>query len=240
MTALRIQHLKKDHGRGLVIDDLNLTVDSGEFVCLVGPSGCGKTTLLQLIAGLDRHYSGDIEISQRDPKALRIGYASQEPRLLPWRTVRDNLSLALPAGMDPARINALIDTVGLDAVADEFPETLSVGMSRRVSLVRAFAIDPDLLLMDEPLVSLDAPTARRLRSWLLGLWQKRPHTVLFVTHDLREAIEIADRILFLSAAPLKVLADIRVTIERQNRNPEAIETFSAHLRTYHPNLDALL
>lgn len=201
MTALRIQHLKKDHGRGLVIDDLNLTVDSGEFVCLVGPSGCGKTTLLQLIAGLDRHYSGDIEISQRDPKALRIGYASQEPRLLPWRTVRDNLSLALPAGMDPARINALIDTVGLDAVADEFPETLSVGMSRRVSLVRAFAIDPDLLLMDEPLVSLDAPTARRLRSWLLGLWQKRPHTVLFVTHDLREAIEIADRILFLSAAP---------------------------------------
>ncbi|MFZ4653753.1 MAG: ABC transporter ATP-binding protein [Methylococcaceae bacterium] len=240
MTALRIQHLKKDHGRGLVIDDLNLTVDSGEFVCLVGPSGCGKTTLLQLIAGLDRHYSGDIEISQRDPKALRIGYASQEPRLLPWRTVRDNLSLALPAGMDPARINALIDTVGLDAVADEFPETLSVGMSRRVSLVRAFAIDPDLLLMDEPLVSLDAPTARRLRSWLLGLWQKRPHTVLFVTHDLREAIEIADRILFLSAAPLKVLADIRVTIERQNRNPEAIETFSAHLRTCHPNLDALL
>jgi len=240
MTALRIQHLKKDHGRGLVIDDLNLTVDSGEFVCLVGPSGCGKTTLLQLIAGLDRHYSGDIEISQRDPKALRIGYASQEPRLLPWRTVRDNLSLALPAGMDPARINTLIDTVGLDAVADEFPETLSVGMSRRVSLVRAFAIDPDLLLMDEPLVSLDAPTARRLRSWLLGLWQKRPHTVLFVTHDLREAIEIADRILFLSAAPLKVLADIRVTIERQNRNPEAIETFSAHLRTCHPNLDALL
>ena len=196
--------------------------------------------MLQLIAGLDRHYSGDIEISQRDPKALRIGYASQEPRLLPWRTVRDNLSLALPAGMDPARINALIDTVGLDAVADEFPETLSVGMSRRVSLVRAFAIDPDLLLMDEPLVSLDAPTARRLRSWLLGLWQKRPHTVLFVTHDLREAIEIADRILFLSAAPLKVLADIRVTIERQNRNPEAIETFSAHLRTCHPNLDALL
>ena len=240
MTALRIQHLKKDHGRGLVIDDLNLTVDSGEFVCLVGPSGCGKTTLLQLIAGLDRHYSGDIEISQRDPKALRIGYASQEPRLLPWRTVRDNLSLALPAGMDPARINTLIDTVGLDAVADEFPETLSVGMSRRVSLVRAFAIDPDLLLMDEPLVSLDAPTARRLRSWLLGLWQKRPHTVLFVTHDLREAIEIADRILFLSAAPLKVLADIRVTIERQNRNPEAIEAFSAHLRTCHPNLDALL
>ena len=240
MTALRIQHLKKDHGRGLVIDNLHLTVDSGEFVCLVGPSGCGKTTLLQLIAGLDRHYSGDIEISQRDPKALRIGYASQEPRLLPWRTVRDNLSLALPAGMDPARINALIDTVGLDAVADEFPETLSVGMSRRVSLVRAFAIDPDLLLMDEPLVSLDAPTARRLRSWLLGLWQKRPHTVLFVTHDLREAIEIADRILFLSAAPLKVLADIRVTIERQNRNPEAIEAFSAHLRTCHPNLDALL
>ena len=88
MTALRIQHLKKDHGRGLVIDNLHLTVDSGEFVCLVGPSGCGKTTLLQLIAGLDRHYSGDIEISQRDPKALRIGYASQEPRLLPWRTDR--------------------------------------------------------------------------------------------------------------------------------------------------------
>ena len=240
MTALRIQNLHKDHGRGPVIDDLNLTVESGEFVCLLGPSGCGKTTLLQLIAGLDRDYSGDIEISQRDPRVLRIGYAFQEPRLLPWRTVRDNLSLALTAGMNPNKINRFIDTVGLNEVADQYPNTLSVGMNRRVSLVRAFAIDPDLLLMDEPLVSLDAPTARRLRTWLVKLWEARAHTVIFVTHDLREAIEIGDRILFLSASPLEVLADIPVAIERKNRNPEAIESFSTHLKTRYPSLNGLL
>ena len=240
MTALRIQHLHKDHGRGPVIADLNLTVESGEFVCLLGPSGCGKTTLLQLIAGLDRHYSGDIEIHQRDPKVLRIGYAFQEPRLLPWRTIRDNLRLALPPGMDPNKINRFIDTVGLKEVADQFPQTLSVGMNRRVSLVRAFAIDPDLLLLDEPLVSLDAPTARRLRTWLVTLWEERPHTVLFVTHDLREAIEIADRILFLSASPLEVLADIPVAIKREHRNAEAIESFTAHLKSRYPSLNGLL
>ena len=143
-----------------VIKNLQLTLENNEFVCLVGPSGCGKTTLLNILAKLDTQFSGIIELQPKhvEPK---VGYVFQNPRLLPWRTVRENIQLATAA--KPATVDFLLENMGLADEKDSYPEHLSLGMSRRVSIIRAFATDPDLFLMDEPFVSLDPPTARLAR-----------------------------------------------------------------------------
>ena len=188
------------------IANLRLQLAQNEFVCLVGPSGCGKTTLLNLIAGLDRDFQGRITFPHPQPPV--VGYVFQEPRLLPWRTVRENLELALPPGRDPGVIDELLEITQLTAFQHTHPQRLSLGMCRRVALARAFATDPDLLLMDEPFVSLDAPTAEKMRQLVTDLWQRRPHTVLFVTHDLREALALADRIVFLTPPPARVATSI--------------------------------
>lgn len=222
------------------IADLDFTVHPQQFVCLVGPSGCGKTTLLNMIAGLDQHYDGQINMGQAD-KVPSIGYVFQNPRLLPWFTVRQNIELVFPH-LPPARlIDSLLDNMQLLDAQHQYPERLSLGMQRRVAIIRAFAINPDILLMDEPFVSLDAPTARQVRSLLYSLWQKRPHTVLFVTHDLREAIALADRLIFLSASPMRILSDITVPISREQRSDEScIEAFRAQLLQNHPKIRELL
>jgi NitT/TauT family transport system ATP-binding protein len=230
------------HGLGehLAIQNLHIELESGEFVCLVGPSGCGKTTLLNIIAGLDRHFDGSIvtDIGESRP---RIGYVFQNPRLLPWRTVRENIDLALPAGEDGSDVNHLLEVMDLAQWQSHYPQKLSGGMSRRVALARAFAIRPTLLLMDEPFVSLDAPTARRIRQLLVKVWQERPHTVLFVTHDLREAISLADRLIFLSSPPATVLHEVAVDIPRAQRNEEtAVEAFRKRLTSEHPEISGLL
>ncbi|MGZ8217252.1 ABC transporter ATP-binding protein [Methylomagnum sp.] len=222
-----------------VIRDLRLNLGSGEFVCLVGPSGCGKTTLLNIVAGLDRDYRGSVRIEAAS-NPPRIGYVFQNPRLLPWRTVRENIALALPKDTDPAYVDHLFEVVGLTDARDVYPERLSLGMSRRAALVRAFAINPDLLLMDEPFVSLDPPTARRIRELALRLWRERPHTVLFVTHDLREAIELADRLVFLEPSPAAVIGDVTVDLPRDERGDAAIEAFRQRLRAEVPAIRGLL
>ncbi|MGZ8095559.1 MAG: ABC transporter ATP-binding protein [Methylosarcina sp.] len=222
------------------IANLNFSLESGEFVCLVGPSGCGKTTLLNIIADLDRDYEGDITIAHQHVQP-RIGYVFQNPRLLPWRTVRENIELVLTDEQSPKVIDSLLEAMQLSQSQHVYPERLSLGMSRRAAIIRAFAIDPELLLMDEPFVSLDMPTARQVRELLVKLWQQRPHTVLFVTHDLREAIALADRLIFLSAAPMTVASEIQVPIPRSERNNEnAIETFRQHLIQNHPLIRRLL
>jgi ABC-type nitrate/sulfonate/bicarbonate transport system ATPase subunit len=227
----------KDHP---VIAGLDLSLHSGEFVCLVGPSGCGKTTLLNIIAGLDHDFDGKITIAQRHASP-KIGYVFQNPRLLPWRTVRENIELVLNDLQPPEIIDALLETMQLTQSQHSYPERLSLGMNRRVSIIRAFVVNPDVLLMDEPFVSLDAPTARQVRELLLKLWQQRPHTVLFVTHDLREAIALADRIVFLSAAPMQVISEIRVPLPRAERNNEsAVESFRQQLITDYPEINQLL
>jgi len=203
------------------ITGLRLTLQENEFVCLVGPSGCGKTTLLNLIAGLDQDYEGRIDFNLPAPPVL--GYMFQEPRLLPWRTVRQNLALALPPARDPATIDELLDMTGLTPFQHVYPQRLSLGMSRRVALARAFSLEPHLLLMDEPFVSLDAQTADRMRALLVHVWQLRPHSVLFVTHDLREAITLADRIVFLTPPPSRVRKEIILSIPRDQRTPEQVE-----------------
>ncbi|MGR8980379.1 MAG: ABC transporter ATP-binding protein [Gammaproteobacteria bacterium] len=222
------------------IANLKLSLGSDEFVCLVGPSGCGKSTLLNIIADLDDDYEGKIKTGSRHAKT-KIGYVFQNPRLLPWRTVRENIELVLDDDESRRTIDSLLETMQLTEFQNTYPERLSLGMSRRVSIIRAFAIDPDLLLMDEPFVSLDMPTARQVRELLLKLWRQRPHTVLFVTHDLREAIALADRIIFLSAPPMTMISDIAVPIARDERdNENLIEAFRQQLMRNYPGLKLLL
>jgi NitT/TauT family transport system ATP-binding protein len=246
MTHIRIDIHSKTYpavgqaGHHLAIANLNLSFKAGEFVCLVGPSGCGKTTLLNIIAGLDNDYQGEILVGQQHTRP-KIGYIFQNPRLLPWRTVRENIELALDNHQSSAIIDPLLEAMQLTQAQNVYPERLSLGMSRRVSIIRGFAVDPDVLLMDEPFVSLDAPTARQVRELLLKLWQQRPHTVLFVTHDLREAIALADRLIFLSAAPMAVISEIIVTIPRAERhNEDAIESFRQQLFNEHSEIKQLL
>jgi len=235
--TLDIRH--KHYRRGnksspAIIRDLHLRLHEHEFVCLVGPSGCGKTTLLNLIAGLDADFDGHIDCGCPLP---RMGYVFQNPRLLPWRTVRQNLQLVLPHGADPAILDALLAITDLTAYQHAYPEHLSLGMCRRVAIARAFAIDPDLLLMDEPFVSLDAPSARQIRQWLLDVWQRRPHTVLFVTHDLREALSLADRLIFLSRAPMAAVHDIPLSLPRAARQDDTtLETMRQSLLVDYPEL----
>jgi len=222
------------------IANLKLSLNSNEFICLVGPSGCGKTTLLNIIAGLDNAYDGEILVGQQHTHP-KIGYVFQNPRLLPWRTVRENIELALDDNQSPEVIDALLEVMQLTQAQHVYPERLSLGMSRRIAIIRAFAVDPEVLLMDEPFVSLDAPTARQVRELLIKLWQQRPHTVLFVTHDLREAIALADRLIFLSASPMQAVSEISVPIARSERGNElAIESFRQQLLQNHPEIKQLL
>jgi len=246
MTSVAVQIRRKCYpARGgmpprRAIENLSIRAGNGEFLCLVGPSGCGKTTLLHLIAGLDRDFEGTIETGTAGRP--RVGYVFQEPRLLPWRTVRQNIELALPE-LDPARqrlIDDLLAAMDLAEAAGQYPRRLSLGMSRRVALVRAFALEPDLLLMDEPLVSLDAPTARRIRELLVRVWMERPHTVIYVTHDLREAIALADRLVFLTPSPAAVLHQVTVDLPRGRRGEAETEAFRQHLVSEHPEIRELL
>jgi ABC-type nitrate/sulfonate/bicarbonate transport system ATPase subunit len=201
---------------------LSLQVAAGEFVALVGPSGCGKTTFLNIVAGLDRDFAGEIRLAPRaDGQPARVGYVFQEPRLLPWRTVYENIALVLALQRAGAVVRDLLQAVGLAKAQDLYPPQLSLGMSRRVSIARAFAIEPDLLLMDEPFVSLDHDTVEQLRDLLLKLWHARPTTVLFVTHDIREALVLADRLVLLSGAPGHVVADVPVSLARNRRHNSA-------------------
>lgn len=243
MTSLTVDIRKKTYANGCcAIQNLVFSATPGEFVAIVGPSGAGKTTLLNLISGLDREMDGEVgfQSGQAPTKKPRIGFLFQEPRLMPWLTVQQNLALVLPATAHPDRIGQLPDwlnRVGLPGCGAMFPGQLSGGMQRRVALLRAFIVDPELLLMDEPFQSLDAPTAAQLRRLLHELWQNSAPTVLFVTHNLREAISVASKILFLSARPSRVILEYPLTRLAQ-LDIESDEVSAEHkkiLETY-PNL----
>lgn len=208
------------------LEKLQFNVRGGEFVCVTGPSGCGKTTLLNIIAGFDRDYEGSIALpgAGSRPRPI-IGYVFQTARLLPWRTVEENIGLVLStAQVRSGIIDEMLNATGLAEFRHAYPERLSVGMTRRVGLARAFAVAPDLLLMDEPFVSLDEPTAERLRSLLLDIWQARPTTVLFVTHNTHEAAQLADRVVVLTPSPGSVRSIIAIEAPRAARSdPEALD-----------------
>lgn len=198
-----------------VLGRIDLSVERGSFVVLTGPSGCGKSTLLNIVAGLDNDFSGAVTF---DPPCPSLTYVFQSPRLLPWRTVYQNIALALPEGdARLALIPELIGRVGLAGAADAYPERLSLGMQRRAALARGFVVEPDILLMDEPFVSLDDPTAQDLRTLLIDLWSRRPTTVLFVTHDRAEAVTVGTRILRMDGVPATVIQDQAVALTREKR-----------------------
>jgi sulfonate transport system ATP-binding protein len=191
-----------------ILHDVDFSLRQGEVCALLGPSGCGKTTLLRIVAGLDADFEGRLVL----PTEHKIGMVFQEPRLLPWRSVAQNLRLVgTSSDNDLAEIVAALR---LSRHLDHFPGELSLGLARRVAIARAFAVKPDLLLLDEPFVSLDAALAARLREELLALVLKRKATTLIVTHDVEEAIAIADRILVLSAAPGRLIADRTIEAPR--------------------------
>ncbi len=198
-----------------VLRDVRLSIAPRSFVVVTGPSGCGKSTLLNIVAGLDRDFEGRIPFAEREP---RLGFVFQTPRLLPWRTVEENIALALPDGdARLARVPEMLDRVGLREAAHAYPERISLGMQRRAALARAFVIEPDILLMDEPFVSLDDPTAQDLRRLLIELWTRRPTTVLFVTHDRFEAVMLGTRILRMAAGSATIMEDINVSLTPAER-----------------------
>jgi ABC-type nitrate/sulfonate/bicarbonate transport system ATPase subunit len=204
-------------GRLHVLGNLAITLASGEVAALVGPSGCGKTTLLRIIVGLDADFTGTVQL----PAHGRLGIVFQEPRLLPWRTVEENVRLVAPQA-SAAALDALFATLGLADHRRHYPGELSLGLARRVALARAFAVGPELLVLDEPFVSLDAELATRLRAELAELVARRPVTTLLVSHDVDEVIGLADRVFLLSGAPARLLADLRIQNPRSARSAEEI------------------
>jgi NitT/TauT family transport system ATP-binding protein len=210
---------RNGHSGTTVLRDIRLSVPQGQLLSILGPSGCGKTTMLNLIAGLDPELDGKITWSvDEGATPPRIGYVFQNPTLLPWRTVIENLTIVMmPDEVDRETARGLLEAMGLGDYADAYPKELSLGMSRRVALARAFAVNPELLLLDEPFVSLDEDTAARLRALLVGLWHDRKPTVVFVTHDIREAIELAQRVVVLSKGPATVVADMNIDLSNEER-----------------------
>jgi ABC-type nitrate/sulfonate/bicarbonate transport system ATPase subunit len=207
-----------------VIDGLTFSLGKGEVGALVGPSGCGKTTLLRIIAGLDADYEGEVHL----PDHGRLGMVFQEPRLLPWRTLEQNVRLAAPQVTDD-ELTTLFAALGLTAHRQHYPGELSLGLARRVALARAFAVNPDLLLLDEPLVSLDDALATRLRDELAELVTRRPVTTLLVTHNVEEAIALADRLFLLSPSPTRVTAELPIPNPRSKRTPEELAAFRGQI-----------
>ncbi len=197
-----------------VLGTIDLALGAREIVALVGPSGCGKTTMLRIIGGLDTEFAGTLD--WRGATIPRIGTVFQEPRLLPWRTVRENLLLAQRTA-NPQLADELLNSLDLASFRDVFPRALSLGMARRVAIARAFAIEPELVLLDEPFVSLDPEMAARSRNLLLDVWRTRATAALLVTHDRAEAMALADRILLLGNRPAHVLQEIVVPPTQRSR-----------------------
>ncbi|HWL91614.1 MAG TPA: ABC transporter ATP-binding protein [Actinomycetota bacterium] len=202
MATVSVQNLRKvfpGEGRDVVaLEDVSFEASGHTFVSIVGPSGCGKSTLLNILAGVETPTGGTADIT-KDGSRARVGYVFQAPRLLPWRSVMDNMLFVQPEQTDDVRKRAAryLEMVGLSEQHKAWPAQLSGGMQQRVGIARAFSIEPDALLMDEPFSHLDAITARGLRRELHSMWMETKKTVLFVTHDVGEAVELSDRIVIL-------------------------------------------
>jgi len=222
---------------------LDFSVRGGEFLCILGPSGCGKSTCLRLIGGLLPAAEGKVSVDGRAPAEAwdRIAYVFQAPRLVPWRTALGNVMLAMELRFGgggklerEARCRALLDLVGLAKDADKFPRMLSGGERQRVAIARALAVEPKIILMDEPFAALDLNTRRRLRAEVISIWEKTGRTIVFVTHDIDEALVLADRVILMSNKPTRVIETIAITSKR----PRDIES-TPDLRLHRDRLHRL-
>jgi ABC-type nitrate/sulfonate/bicarbonate transport system ATPase subunit len=196
-----------------VLRNIAFTLEPGEVGVIVGPSGCGKTTLLRILTGLDHDYQGHVS----RPEHARIGMVFQEPRLLPWRSVEDNIRLAAPQ-INATRLSALFVVLELSEHRNHFPGELSLGLARRVALARALAVEPDFLVLDEPLASLDEALAARLRDQITTLLENWRTTTLLVTHNLDDAVRLGDRLFLLSARPATMLHALPIRLPRSARS----------------------
>ena len=199
-----VENLTKRYGDLLVLDRISFTVRPGELLCIVGPTGCGKTTFMNTLAKLTPATAGSIRIrnEEADPRKHNIAYVFQESTSLPWRIVRDNIALGMELKKVPKpemerRLNQILEIVGLSDCADLYPNQISASMEQRLAVARAFATQPDLLLMDEPYGQLDVQLRFYLEDELVRIWEKFRNTVIFVTHNIEEAVYLADRILDL-------------------------------------------
>lgn len=230
------------YGDLVVHEHLKFSVGANEFVCICGPSGCGKTTLLDMLAGILKPSQGQVLIdgAPADPKKQSISFVFQEPSTFPWLTVKDNVATGLRikggsrADID-AKVRDIVEIVGLTGFESYYPHQISGGMKQRVAIARAFATDSDLILMDEPFVSLDQPTRERMQREVLDIWRHRKRTVIFVTHNLEEAVFLGDRILILSAKPARIVAELPVQLEhpREPLSPEFMEIRAQCMRWLH-------
>ncbi|QGU96132.1 ATP-binding cassette domain-containing protein [Clostridium bovifaecis] len=204
------------------LDNVNLTIEKGEFICLLGPSGCGKSTLLNLIAGFDKPSTGEIFIDDKQVNEPSPNYVTifQNYGLLPWRNVKKNVELGLEAKKiskeERSKIaDEYIELVGLSKFSKHHPSQLSGGMQQRVAIARALAVDPEIIFMDEPFGALDAMTRMNMQDEISNIWDKKKKTIIFVTHDIEEAVFLADRIIIMTPGPGKVKSVINVPMERK-------------------------
>ena len=218
------------------LEDVNITIKDGEFVCLVGPSGCGKTTLLRILAGLETPSVGDFTILTENESRPLQSMVFQEQGVIPWLTVEENVAFGLKMRHTPKeiirkRVAYYLKKTGLTPFSSLYPKELSGGMKQRVSIARAFANDPEILLMDEPFAALDEQNKFILQEELLSIWEETGKTVLFITHSIDEALLLSDRILLMSAQPGKIIHEIKIdlprprTVEDIRENPEMAAKF---------------
>lgn len=224
-TKIKVESLTKCYDDLLVLNDISFNVADGEFICIVGPTGCGKTTFLNTLSKLIPATKGNILIDgeEADPKKHNISFVFQEPTCMPWRTVKDNVAYGMEIkGFSKKELTErrdyIMDLVGLTDCADLYPNQVSASMEQRIAVARAFAVNPDLLMMDEPYGQLDVKLRYYLEDELVRLWEKLESTVLFVTHNIEEAVYLGNRILVLSNKPTTIKSEVGVDLPRP-RNP---------------------
>jgi len=231
-VKVRVENLTKNFGDLKVLDDVSFDIKKGEFVCIVGPTGCGKTTFLNLLTKLIPQTAGEILIDGEpaNPKKHNISFVFQEPSCFPWLTAQENIEYGLKIKKRPpeeikAQTDKVISLLGLENFRNAYPREMSVSMEQRVVIGRAFAINPDLLLMDEPYGQMDIKMRYYLEDEVIRLWKELGSTVLFITHNLEEAVYLAERVLVLSNKPAKIKAEVKVDLERPRKvsDPKFVE-----------------
>lgn len=231
-VKVQVKDLTKCYGDLLVLDDINFEIHEGEFLCIVGPTGCGKTTFLNTLSKFIPATKGDILVDgiQADPEKQNIAFVFQEPSAIPWLSVEDNIRFGLNIKKLPKeeihkRVESMLTLVGLQNYRNRFPKELSTSMEQRVVIARNFAINPDLLLMDEPYGQLDIKLRYYLEDELLRLWKELNSTVLFVTHNIEEAVYLGERVLVLSNKPAKIKDEVIIDLPRPRKfdDPEFVK-----------------
>jgi NitT/TauT family transport system ATP-binding protein len=234
--AVELRNVAMDYGGSvLALTDIDLTLKEGEFLAIVGPSGCGKSTLLKLISGLTKPARGDLRVrgQQLDGTPAGIGFMFQRDALLPWATVRENIAVGLERGGYPKparreRIEELLLFLGLDRFGDYYPSALSGGMRQRVALGRILAYAPDIYLMDEPFGALDAQTKLLMGQELLNIWSRFRKAIVFVTHDIEEAVSLSDRVLVMTGRPGRIKSEYPIDLPRPRDSRSVRKTPSFH------------